>query len=439
MATMKAMYVPWRLALGEGERILDDLHKWTKIDTIMLLDLYTGGASPEKGRTVYSGSQVAISPDTRFRVPVRTMTKKSFSEARAFMRSARSRGFKVASLVAPLFICGGKQSMACVDSSGRRIRVRERSIFYGCPNNPEVIEYGQDFLRGLVESWPELDFISLDHIEYPINLFVSYPSADLRDLFVCFCGSCKRRAKEDGFDMEAARKDVASVVSALTTRRGPSTGDPVDPADILSFMVDHPHLTSWLRFRMESMTHYTESIVDSFRADVQSRGSGQKMGFYFQLPSISNLVGTDHAGLRRLFDYAIVKFPDYLPGSILPIMADQIAEKTGAQDSATLLSAMRRLLDIGPGPKSYHFLGDMKDVILYSNATDPSVVDRQMARLSRFPKAGLMPHVWEHNGDVESLRQRMESLKKYRMKGYTVWAFEDGLTSENIRAASGVI
>jgi hypothetical protein len=82
----------------------------------------------------------------------------------------------------------------------------------------------------------------------------------------------------------------------------------------------------------------------------------------------------------------------------------------------------------------------MKDVLLYANATDPSMVERQMKRISGLkPKTKIIPHVWEHNGDVASLRAKMEVLKGYGFRNYTVWAFEDGLTRKNLRAASGVL
>jgi hypothetical protein len=436
---MRAMYVPWETAMRDGDRVLDDLRRWTQIDTIMLLDLFAVRADGSGPAAPYLDSRVALPPGTKFDVPVRTMTEERFADLLRFMRSARSKGFRIASLAAPLFVCGGEPSMACVDFSGRRVRVREKTIFYGCPNNPRVVEYGRTFVRSLAESWPDLEMVSLDHLEYPINVFVSYPKADLRDLLVCFCDSCSERAVAEGFDLEAARDDVRALHRAATTRRPRSRGAPLDAADMLRFLVARPHLTGWLRFRMDSMTGYARSVVEAYRG-ATSKG-GRRLGFYFQQPTLCNLVGTDYESLRSLFDYACVKLPDYLPGSILPMVAEQVARRTRAYDASSLLSWMRGLLDIGPGPDRYEPLGGMKDVLLYSNATDPTMVDRQMRHLSGFLSKGgeVLPHVWEHNGDVASLRLKMRALKKYGLGGYTVWAFEDGLSRENIRAARGVI
>ncbi len=439
---MRALYLPWDLAIRERDRLLDDLQAWTRIDTVMLLDLYFDTVNKGRHRVAYVDSRVAVPPGTKFGVPVSVMSEKQFATLVEFMTAAKSRGFKVAAIAAPLFICGGRESMACVDVSGRRLHVREKTLFYGCPNNEMVVDYGRTFIRSLIDSWPDLDYLSLDHLEYPSNLFVSYPKADLRDLLVCFCESCERKAAEEGFDIGRARQDVDSLLRAISSPRqgGRTAREPVGPADLLNFLVKLPHLTEWLNFRMKSMTDYAKKMAEVSRGAAAAKGSGLQVGFYFQLPSISNLVGTDYESLCQMFDYACAKFPDYIPGTILPMIADEIAKGTRAYDRATLLSSMRGLLDLGPGPKRYKSLGGLKDVLLYSNAADPSMVDMQMKRLSGVvSKTNLFPHFWEHNGDVKSLRVKMEAARKYHLKGYSVWAFDDGLSRENLRAASGVI
>ena len=125
--------------------------------------------------------------------------------------------------------------MACVDFTGRKLLGPKDSVFYGCPNNPAVVDYGQTFVRGVIGSWPEMDYLSLDHLEYPINLFTSYPNTDLRDLFVCFCDWCQMRAREEEFDLEGAKEEVASLfrsISSPRTRARPTAG-PFGSADVL--------------------------------------------------------------------------------------------------------------------------------------------------------------------------------------------------------------
>src|SRR5262249_50319823 len=163
---MRALYVPWDLALKQGGRLLDDIGALTKVDTLMLMDLFSAKVTRGKRQVAYLDSRVVLPPGARFDVPVNRMGVGQFRSLTAFMEDASSRGFKVASLIAPLFVCGGVDSMACVDVTGRRLHVREKTIFYGCPNNEGVVEYGRRFMDALVDSWPVLDYVLLDHLEY---------------------------------------------------------------------------------------------------------------------------------------------------------------------------------------------------------------------------------------------------------------------------------
>ena len=96
---MRALYVPWELALHEQDRLFDDLRAWTKIDTIMLLDLYSARLKTGTHGVTYHNSQVALPPTARFSSPVRIMSSEDFAGLAGFMREARSRGFKIASLI----------------------------------------------------------------------------------------------------------------------------------------------------------------------------------------------------------------------------------------------------------------------------------------------------------------------------------------------------
>jgi hypothetical protein len=438
---MRALYLPWDLALKDGERLLDDIKRWTEIDTVMFMDLFSAKVKKGKRQVAYLDSKVVLPPSTKFDVPVSRLNDEEFASMTGFMKEAKSRGLSVASIVAPLFVCGGHDSMATVDVTGRRLHVRAGTIFYGCPNNDAVFRYGRDFIRSLVDSWPGLGFLTLDHLEYPSNLFVSYPKADLRDLLVCFCGSCQEKATREGFDIKGAKEEVGSLLKLVSTRGARRVSlKSTQTVDVVNYLLRHPLLVEWLNFRMKSMTDYSKRMLEVSRYPGSTTKNDLKVGMYFQLPTLSNLVGTDYDSLAPMFDYACVKFPDYLPGSILPIVADAIAKGTKVVDRDELLSAMRRFLDIGPGPKKYRSLGGLKDVLLYSNATDNTMVDRQMARLADVSsRSKLLPHFWEHNGDIAALKRKMDAVRKHGMKDYTIWAFHDGLTTEKLRAVQGII
>ena len=267
---MRALYLPGILRCTSANRLLDDLQAFTKIDTIMLLDLYSTRLKTGTHGVTYHNSQAALPPTTRFGFPVRMMSAEDFTGIAEFMKNARSRGFKIASLVAPLFIPAAGGSMACVDFTGRKLLGAKDSVFYGCPNNPGVVDYGQTFLKGLIGSWPEMDYLSLDHLEYPINLFTSYPNTDLRDLFVCFCkvlsgegtrGSVRSRGSEGrgGLPLQV---DLSPRPATTTTshEKGAFTS-----ADTLEFLLKRPRLLAWLDFRRRSMTRYARSMLDACR------------------------------------------------------------------------------------------------------------------------------------------------------------------------------
>ena len=144
--------------------------------------------------------------------------------------------------------------------------------------------------------------------------------------------------------------------------------------------------------------------------------------------------------LCKLFDFASPKFPDYVPGSELPVPAGEIASRTGGWSKDVLMKTMRQLLDLGPGPERYEPLGGVKDALLYSNASHPSMVARQERYIRHLKgRTTLVPHLWESNGDIAGLRLKRRILRKLGYEDYSVWAFEDGLGRENIRRLKGII
>ena len=61
-------------AARSATRLFDDLQAWTKIDTIMLLDLYSTRLKTGTHGVTYHNSQAALPPTTRFNSPVRIMS-----------------------------------------------------------------------------------------------------------------------------------------------------------------------------------------------------------------------------------------------------------------------------------------------------------------------------------------------------------------------------
>ena len=105
------------------------------------------------------------------------------------------------------------------------------------------------------------------------------------------------------------------------------------------------------------MSDFVRTIVAAARESAARSNPDLKIGLEFFLPSASNLVGTDYNNLYELFDWASPKFPDYVPGGIVPEVADELASVPAASGTVDdLRAAGRELLDLGPGPAEYDAL-----------------------------------------------------------------------------------
>jgi hypothetical protein len=432
------IYVPWDAALEGQKTTLEGLAKWTSVDTIMLSDGYT----PRSKRMATHRVEQLVLPSTNaFRVDVTGTTRAKFDEMRAFMDLTHSMKFKVLCLAAPIFIAGGKGSMACIDLTGRHVLGPGGFGVYGCPNNPETNEYGETYVRELIDSWPALDLLSLDHIEYPINLFAYWPKVDIRYLFVCFCDSCQMRTSKEGLDLARVRDEIRSILARIDSRRAEVQDGSRDlrSFNLLNFLLRHPLLTTWLAFRMRSMTDYARRLVRAARAAAKKSNPTLKVGFYTQLPTLSNLVGTDYETLHPLFDYMCPKFPDYLPGSIIPIVADELAKgRSWNKDELRLM--IRRVLELGPGPRRYESLGRLEHALLYSNTFDASIIERQMKYIEHLTKETLIiPHVWGDANGLDGLRKKMATLRRLGFDSYTAWIFGDFLEEGQAMKVRGIL
>ena len=162
----------------------------------------------------------------------------------------------------------------------------------------------------------------------------------------------------------------------------------------------------------------------------------------FQLPSLSPLLGTDFLDLSFDLDLMIPKFPDYLPGSVVPLFAQEVAARSGL-DKGALLQEIRDAFDLGPGPKRYspyQPYGELRHILLYSNAFDHSMVARQMKYLkSMVGKVPIQPYIWESNNDKESLRKKIEALSNAGFDDFFLWSWEEGITTEHLRALKGIL
>ncbi len=205
------------------------------------------------------------------------------------------------------------------------------------------------------------------------------------------------------------------------------------------FFLRRPHLAEWLRFRMDSMTRYSRSLIAAGREAAKEHNPKLKFGMEFQLPSLSPILGTDYVALSSDLDLMIPKFPDYLPGSVIPLFAKEIAGRVGLDEGA-LLRLIRDAFDLGPGPRSYKAYSEPKHILLYSNAYDYSIFARQLKYLR--PLIGnvpIQPYIWENNNDWRGLRRKIDALADAGFDDFFLWSWEEGISSEHLRALKGIL
>ena len=139
--TIRSFYVSWAQAVREGERLLENLARWTNLNAIELTN-YDADWGP-RNRQVASLVFPSAAPFKG--LGLRLTTKERFDTLQRFMESARSKGFDVVCNFAPLYANSEKfVPMACVDVTGLPVPGLNNLPAYGCPNNPDVLRLWSD-------------------------------------------------------------------------------------------------------------------------------------------------------------------------------------------------------------------------------------------------------------------------------------------------------
>ena len=426
----RAIFVYWSVATEEPRRLLDDLARWTDINTIILASPFFVWGEPERGAQL-----VLPSAEPFGELPVPVVSGPEFDPLLGFVDTAKAVGFKVSCNMAPLGPnIRGLTSLGCVDVTDSPTAA-ENLMGHGCPNNPDIVRYAETLARETVASWTSLDILDLNHVEYPV-----WPRPGLEVMFVCFCGFCRARAEDDGIDFNKMQQEVASVLDFLTTASaGPATLAGLSPNRLLDLLARRPLVATWLSFRAESVSTFTRRVVEAAREAAKRHNPGLRIGIGSYLPSVSRLFGTDYASLFPLFDWVAPKFPDYVTGSIIPTIADQVASRTNRWEAKELRPVIRELYDVGPSPEEYVPVASPQEDLLYSNTFDASIIDRQMKHLEALQaQVPMYPWVWLYNHDLEHLREKINALKRHGFDGYFLWPWPTDLTTDALKAAKGI-
>ena len=416
--------------MTEPDRLLDDLARSTNIDTVVLNCGHAPSNQPE----------ALVLPSARAfdGLPVKVVTAAELDSMFRFLDLARSKGFKVSGTVTPLNpTVRDRLPVTCVDVTGEQ---GVDTVVRGCPNNPAVVQYAETVVREMVSTWPAMDMLNLDHLEY-----THWCQKGLNEFFVCFCGSCRQKVEGEGLDFERMRREVASAYEDLVAagHSGSTHPSKLSANEALSYLAERPELAVWLKFRTSSMSDFIRRVVEAGRDAAREQKPDLQIGIGFQLPSIAKFVGTDINEVYTLFDWIAPKFPDYIPAEVVPRIAEELASRSGRWNAAELRPVIRELMDLGPGPEEYiPIAADLVEErgLRYSNVFDTSIIDGQMKHLEALiGRVPMYPWIWLHHRDLDDLRQKVTALDAHGFEGYRLWCWEQDLTTERLTAAGGVL
>jgi hypothetical protein len=418
---VRSVFVQWPVLVGRGPGLFEDLRRHTPLDTIELSDFTLDWDATQLDSGPEQPGQLALPATDAFGdLPVPVASAAEYERLHAAIQLAASEGFTIACNVTPFYLSDpATAGLGCVDVDGRQVPGLRRGLgVYGCPANPEVMAYGEAMARAFVASWPDLDVLMINHAEYPL-----WPQSRVEEVLTCFCEGCRTRAASQGLDLERVAEDLR----AFGTRLRDAAGTRSEFDDVVR---EWPDLARWLAFRRDAISEGVERIVAGARDEAQARGRRLVIGLEAQLPALAPLVGTDLDRLARATDLVVAKFPDYLPGAVLPWIAGRLAVDGGDR----LFAGLRESLGLGPGPERYEPARNPGEGIRYGNAFDPDVFDLQLARLAAAREQGpVYAYLWKYGDDDADLGNKLRAAEERGFDGYFLWVWNRDLAASALR------
>ncbi|GHT91414.1 hypothetical protein FACS1894140_1980 [Spirochaetia bacterium] len=182
------------------------------------------------------------------------------------------------------------------------------AVYYNqCPSNPDVRLYMKTLLDDIISSLP-LYSLELESMNFMGHYHEFHHEKDgiglgaLEDFLfsLCFCDSCIKRAKDEGFDIRPARDAVRKALDGICNRDAPSSQDREFLSGGFEFFHNTPELYDYLVWRSGTVSSLVEEVVT-----VIDRRC--KVYFLSLLPhSRSWLFGVDLKRISRLCTGAVV-------------------------------------------------------------------------------------------------------------------------------------
>jgi hypothetical protein len=417
---MRSVFVQWPVLVDRGAALLEDLRRYTAIDTLELSNFTLDWDATQDGPSAAEPAMLALPPTDKFGdLPVPLAPPEEYEKLSQAIELASEAGFKIACNITPLYLSAPEaEPLGCVDVTGVRVPGLRSSLgVYGCASRPEIAAYAEAMGRAFVAEWPAIDVLSVNHAE-----FLFWPQTRVEEVLTCFCAHCQERAGAQGIDMPRVAHDLGAILNTLKR-----TGS-LDAA--LASGVDQAALSSWLAFRRDAVSELVEGVVTGARQEAEARGAALQIGLETQPPALAPLVGTDIDRLSAVTDFLVVKFPDYVPASILPWLAGALqGDRTGS-----LLADLRMTLGLGVGPADYEPVDDFSEGILYGNAFDHDVFDLQLPLLGeQVQQQPIHAYLWKYGDDDGMLGRKIGAIEERGLDGYFLWVWNRHLAHDTLR------
>ncbi len=188
-----------------------------------------------------------------------------------FIQGLRRRGMKTGAEIShtPLDSKRGAEELS--DCIQRDIHGNPPSLGYYassqqlCWNSPDARTYVCALAVDLVTNY-DLDILQTCSFLYNPGQLHLHPFLGIT-LGGCFCANCEREAEKAGLNWEQIKKTVRYYADVLTRR----TLEANEDCNLLKrgnsttamFLLEHPELFDWLRFRCDSVTRYFKELSET--------------------------------------------------------------------------------------------------------------------------------------------------------------------------------
>lgn len=190
-----------------------------------------------------------------------------------------------------LYLCSGAYGRGGFSDAHLSVDVNgDRQVWFGstCPNQPAVREAN---LKGIaaMAATGGIAGIYIDGCRF------ASPASGLEAFFTCFCAVCEEKAHEWGYDFARMKTDATALYRMIKGQdsgtRWRQTG--VSSSMLLHFLVNHPGILEWLRFREACTTEHLRHM----RETIKRVNPDLVFGIYIFTPTLAPLVGQNYAAL----------------------------------------------------------------------------------------------------------------------------------------------